>query len=91
MAKAGGEAVRDWKHYYEEMMAKAPLVIYYPTCGGGEECITACPFADKVWTLVPMKVSLFRFGYRVRLRPYMAHPENCRRCYLCLSACPPAR
>ncbi len=80
---------KDWKHYYEEMKRKAPLIIYYPLCGGGEECISVCPYADKVWTLVPMRVRLFGLGgYRVRLRPYMAHPEHCKRCYLCLAACP---
>ena len=79
---------KHWTYYFEQMKKNATLVIYYPTCGGGEECITACPKKDEVWTIVPMKVTLFGFKEKVRKRPFMAHPENCLRCYLCAQACP---
>jgi len=78
----------DWKEYYEKMKETAPLVIHYPICGGGDECIFVCPFSDKIWEVVPMKVSLFGVKYKVRLRPFMAHPENCKKCYICVQACP---
>ncbi|WP_456365621.1 4Fe-4S dicluster domain-containing protein [Thermococcus sp.] len=78
----------DWKEYYERMKEASPLVIHYPICGGGDECISACPFSEEIWEVVPMKVSLFGVGYRVRLRPFMKNPEACRRCYICVQACP---
>jgi len=78
----------DWKEYYELMEERAPLVIHYPICGGGEECIYLCPFGSEIWEVVPMKVSLFGLRYRVRLRPFMKNPENCRKCYICVQACP---
>ena len=79
---------KDWRYYYERMLKEAPLVIYYPTCGGGEECLSVCPKRDEVWELVPMKVPLFGFGNKVRLRPFMKDPGACQRCYLCVTACP---
>lgn len=82
------ETVPDWRQYYDKMKGTAPLVIHYPICGGGEECILVCPFGDKIWEVVPMKVSLFGFRYKVRLRPFMISPENCRKCYICVHACP---
>ncbi len=78
----------DWKEYYGRMKDEAPLVIHYPICGGGDECIYVCPFSDRIWEVVPMKVSLFGVRYKVRLRPFMVHPENCKRCYICVQACP---
>ncbi|WP_238516180.1 4Fe-4S dicluster domain-containing protein [Thermococcus gammatolerans] len=78
----------DWRVYHERMKETAPLTIHYPLCGGGEECISACPFGEEIWEVVPMRVSLFGLGYKVRLRPYMAHPEKCRKCYICVEACP---
>jgi len=80
--------VVDWKEYHERMKEEAPLVIHYPICGGGDECIYVCPFSDRIWEVVPMKVSLFGVRYKVRLRPFMVHPENCKRCYICVQACP---
>ncbi|UXD21806.1 (4Fe-4S)-binding protein [Ignicoccus pacificus DSM 13166] len=79
---------KHWRYYYEKMLKEAPLVIYYPTCGGGEECLYVCPNKDRVWEMVPMKVTLFGFKEEVRMRPFMAHPENCARCFLCMEACP---
>jgi len=78
----------DWREYYGKMKETAPLIIHYPLCGGGEECIFVCPFGDKVWEVVPMRVSLFGLRYKVRLRPFMSNPENCRKCYVCVQACP---
>ena len=79
---------KSWKEYYEYMKQKAPLTIYYPICGGGEECITACLYGEKIWDVEPMKVSLFGFNEKVRLRPVMKNPELCKECYLCVEACP---
>ncbi|MBO8175580.1 MAG: ferredoxin family protein [Thermococcus sp.] len=79
---------KSWREYYERMKQKAPLTIYYPICGGGEECITACPYGEKIWDVKPMKVSLFGFNEKVRLRPVMKNPELCKECYLCVEACP---
>ncbi|MGQ4891487.1 MAG: 4Fe-4S dicluster domain-containing protein [Candidatus Njordarchaeia archaeon] len=80
--------IKHWKEYYEDMMENKPLVIYYPTCGGGEECITACPFKDKIWGVETMNVSLFGIFERPRKRPVMKNPQNCMGCYLCVEACP---
>ncbi len=80
--------VPDWKDFHEKMKETAPLVIHYPICGGGDECIFVCPFADKIWEVVPMKVSLFGVKYKVRLRPFMSNPWSCRMCYICVQACP---
>ncbi|NJF24599.1 ferredoxin family protein [Thermococcus sp. Bubb.Bath] len=77
-----------WTAYYKEMEKNAPLKIYYPICGGGEECIFVCPYADSIWEVVPMEVSLFGVRHKVRLRPFMANPEACKKCYLCVQACP---
>ncbi|NPA75181.1 MAG: ferredoxin family protein [Euryarchaeota archaeon] len=77
----------DWREF-ENLQKNAPLHIYYPLCGGGEECISACPFGDKIWTVKEMKVSMFGFKYAPRRRPVMAHPELCRRCNICVEACP---
>ncbi|GEM_PF-6304928 len=35
-----------------------------------------------------MKVSLFGFNEKARLRPVMKNPELCKECYLCVEACP---
>ncbi len=72
-----------WREYVKE----DPLVIYYPACGGGEECMTACPFSSEVWGLRTMRVSLFGLVDGPR-RPVMVNPEACRRCYICVQACP---
>ncbi len=80
--------VPDWREYYEEMKEKCPLTVYYPICGGGEECITACPWGDSIWEVKPMKTPMFGRGYRVRLRPVMVRPELCRKCNICVEACP---
>ncbi len=88
MGETMERAVPHWKKYYEYLQKRAPLIIYYPLCGGGEECITACPFADKIWEIKEMKVSLFGFKEKTRKRPIMAHPEFCRRCNICVEACP---
>ncbi len=76
------------KHWTEFIDTSGPLVIYYPACGGGEECITACPFKDKVWTLELMNVSLFGVKEDVRHRPVIKDPQACKKCYLCIEACP---
>jgi NAD-dependent dihydropyrimidine dehydrogenase PreA subunit len=78
-------AIADWREFNDENL---PLRIDYPICGGGEECITACPYKEKIWELRPMKTPLLGIGYDVRLRPVMAHPEICKECYLCVQACP---
>ncbi|AMQ19326.1 4Fe-4S dicluster domain-containing protein [Thermococcus peptonophilus] len=77
-----------WTAYYERMEKNAPLKIYYPLCGGGEECIFVCPYSDSIWEVVPIKVDLFGFREKVRLRPFIANPEACKKCYLCVQACP---
>ncbi len=79
---------RSWHYYYELMKNNAPLTIYYPICGGGEECISVCPYGYEIWEIVPMITPMFGGKPRIRLRPYMAHPEKCLRCYICLQACP---
>ncbi|AGB04569.1 ferredoxin [Aciduliprofundum sp. MAR08-339] len=79
--------VKDWE-YFAKLQKNNPLKIYYPLCGGGEECISACPFGDEIWDVVEMKVSLFGFNYKIRRRPVMAHPELCKRCNICVEACP---
>ncbi len=76
------------KHWSKFVNISHPLVIYYPACGGGEECITACPFKDKIWDLEPMNVSLFGIKEDIRYRPVMKNPEACKECYLCVEACP---
>ncbi len=35
-----------------------------------------------------MTVSLFGFKPKVRYRPVMSNPEACRKCYICIQACP---
>jgi len=75
-------------HWREFVRRDAPLLIYYPACGGGEECMTACPFSSEVWELRTMRVSLFGVSEKPRRRPVMANPEACRRCYVCVQACP---
>ncbi len=78
----------DWREYYREMEKSSPLLIRYPLCGGGEECITACPYGESIWAVKPMKVSLFGVREKVRLRPVMVNPGLCRNCQLCVEACP---
>ncbi|BBJ29074.1 4Fe-4S dicluster domain-containing protein [Athalassotoga saccharophila] len=78
----------EWKVFYEKMKQKAPLTIEYPICGGAEECITACPMGREIWEMKPMKVSFLGIGKRIRLRPFMIHPELCKRCNICIEACP---
>ena len=77
-----------WREYYKRMEKESPLLIYYPLCGGGEECITACPYGEDIWVVKPMRVSLFGVREKVRLRPVMASPDLCRNCQLCVEACP---
>ncbi len=85
---SNGGTVPDWKHYHEHMRENCPITIHYPTCGGGEECITVCPRGGEIWSVKPTKVSLFGRAYKVRLRPVMVKPELCLQCYLCVEACP---
>jgi len=82
-------SVPSWRHYYEKAInEKHPLIIYYPTCGGGDECITACPYGDKIWGHTLMRVKLFGFNEKPRLRPIMINPDLCKGCLLCVEACP---
>ena len=71
---------------WRDLLNTKPLYIYYPACGEGEECITACPF--DVWEVRPIKASLFGFREKVRLRPVFANPQACRGCFICVEACP---
>jgi len=80
--------VPEWKVFYEKMENEAPFTIEYPICGGAEECISACPMGKKIWEMKPMKVSFMGIGKRIRLKPFMAHPELCKRCNICIEACP---
>ena len=82
------EQVKDWQYYYEYMKRNAPLAIYYPICGGGEECISVCPYGHEIWDVVPMTTPMFGVKPKKRYRPVMIHPEKCRKCYLCIQACP---
>ena len=66
----------------------SPVLIYYPICGGGEECLSVCPKKDEIWQIVPMRTSLFGIREKIRLRPVMVRPEGCLRCFLCSEACP---
>jgi ferredoxin len=79
------DKIKHWTYYLNE---KSPLQIFYPTCGGGEECITACPFKDKIWELKPMNVSLFGFKQDIRYRPVITNPDACKQCFICINACP---
>ncbi len=96
MVSYGGRAVLgdseeapSWRYYYQYMRENTPFVIYYPTCGGGDECISACPYGDKIWETRPMRVKLLGLGKEtIRYRPVMVHPELCKRCMLCVQACP---
>lgn len=76
---------RDWRGFYRP---DAPLAIYYPSCGGGEECIAACPYGGEIWSVEPMKVSLLGFAAKTRCRPVMVRPDLCKGCMLCVAACP---
>lgn len=85
MADGQAVGVPHWREYYRR---DAPLAIYYPACGGGEECIAACPYGDKIWAVKPMRVPLFGLGEDVRCRPVMVRPDLCRGCMICVEACP---
>ncbi len=86
---AGEDAAPSWRHYYRYMRENTPFIIYYPACGGGDECILACPYGDRIWETRPMRVKLFGLGEeKVRYRPVMVHPELCKGCMLCVQACP---
>ncbi len=68
--------------------APVSLTIYYAACGGGEECITACPRGDEVWEVRPVRANFFWLPERTLPRPVVAHPELCLGCLICLQACP---
>ena len=76
---------RHWRELYDPA---APLAIYYPSCGGGEECIAACPRGSEIWRVVPVRVSLLGFREAERCRPLMVRPDLCMGCMLCVQACP---
>ncbi len=79
----------DWRYYYRYMLENTPFIIHYPTCGGGDECILACPYGSLIWDTKPMKLRVLGLGSKkIRYRPVMVHPELCRRCMLCVQACP---
>ncbi len=80
--------VHDWKNYYQAMKKDGKLLIDYPICGGGEECITACPKGEEIWKVIPMKVSLMGINKKIRMRPFMARPDLCDGCNICVYACP---
>jgi NAD-dependent dihydropyrimidine dehydrogenase PreA subunit len=82
------DKIHDWKIYYRKMVESGKLSIDYPICGGGEECITACPKGDKIWKVVPMEVSLMGIKKKTRMRPFMVRPELCEGCNICVQACP---
>ncbi len=82
------KGIMDWKFYENKMKNTSPFVIDYPICGGGEECITACPKGREIWSVELMSVSMFGKDKRNRLRPVMVHPELCTNCNICLQACP---
>ena len=82
------KSVKHWFEYYNLMKHSTPFIIQYPICGGGEECITACPFGDKIWKVQLMNVSLFGFREEPRFRPVMANHSLCKGCQLCVQACP---
>jgi len=76
---------KNWNIFIDK---KAPVIIHYPTCGGGEECITACPYHQKIWEMKEMNVSLFGIRTTKRKRPVMINTDLCSKCYLCVDACP---
>ncbi len=82
------EEVKDWKFYHQKMKKGNKFLIDYPICGGGEECITACPKGKEIWNVVSMEVSLMGLKKKPRRRPFMVHPELCEGCNICVKACP---
>ncbi len=78
-------SIPDWQTFVNP---DAPVQIDYPICGGGEECITACPYGSKIWSVKPMRTPFFGVGYGVRWRPVLERPDLCRGCDLCVQACP---
>ncbi len=85
MMRSEAATILDWQAFVDD---DAPIQIDYPICGGGEECITACPYGTKIWSVKPMRTPFFGVGYGVRWRPVLEHPEGCRGCNLCVEACP---
>ena len=76
------------EYYREKMRKETPFVIEYPICGGAAECISACPLGEKIWSMEIMEVSLFGMKKRQRFRPVMTNPALCKRCDICVQACP---
>jgi ferredoxin len=79
------EKIPHWKTF---IRTDLPVVIYHSTCGGGEECITACPYHLKIWEMQEMEVPFFGINPAPRKRPVMINPELCTNCYICVEACP---
>jgi len=76
------------KHWTSFPQKDQAVIIHFPTCGGGEECITVCPHHEKIWEMKEMDVSFFGVHTTARKRPVMKNTELCSKCYLCVEACP---
>jgi len=77
--------IKNWNIFVRK---NEPISIHYPTCGGGEECITVCPHHEKIWEMQEMNVSFFGIHTTARKRPIMKNPDLCNKCYICVEACP---
>jgi len=83
--KPNHDFIPDWQTFVNP---DAPVQIDYPICGGGEECITACPYGTKIWSVKPMRTPFFGIGNDVRWRPVLERPDLCKGCNMCVQACP---
>ncbi len=64
------------------------IEINYRYCGAGGECVSVCPFGEKIWQYEEVEIEQFLKDRTKKLRPAAVHPELCTGCGKCASFCP---
>ena len=70
------------------MQSQNKISINYKHCGAGGECISVCPFHEKIWQYKEVEFDQFLKGHVKKMRPVPVNLDLCIGCGKCASYCP---
>ncbi len=70
------------------MRSRNKIEINYKYCGAGGECISVCPFHEKIWTYREVEFEQFLKGKVKKMRPVAINMSLCTGCGKCAIYCP---
>ncbi len=72
----------------QNKVTRNKIEINYKYCGAGGECISVCPFGEKIWQYKEVEFDQFLKGRVKKMRPVPVNTDLCTGCGRCASFCP---